>query len=311
MRLAGGSPGRGEADRRPGREAGRRRPARLGEPAVRTLAALEERCGRGERERSRRDGQQVHVQTTSVRRWRPRALEQPSQLRPRGEREHEVPARVREVERDAAAELHRERGPRVRVERVPLPEVHQHAEGEAEHEAERPRTGSGGGRGARRARRSPRSRPRPASATASTGPGRGRSSRRARRRRRPRSPARAPSATPAAITITVTGCTPGTAAKRTRPAAATPPSVPMIAISFAELGPVSSQAAPPTTTRGGREQEREPRVARLERGQDRGDERRGRGSEDHEPRQGRPPGPARRRARPRGRRPRRRTRGRG
>src|SRR4051812_36615250 len=60
-------------------------------------------------------------------------------------------------------------------------------------------------------------------------------------------PARAPSAAPAATAITVTGCTPGTAAKRTRPAAAAPASVAITASSRAESGPASSQAAPATT----------------------------------------------------------------
>src|SRR5436190_5544848 len=54
-------------------------------------------------------------------------------------------------------------------------------------------------------------------------------------------PARSPSAAPATIAVIVTGWTPGTAAKRTRPAAAAPPSVATSAISFAESGPPSSQ----------------------------------------------------------------------
>src|SRR5262245_43283552 len=61
-------------------------------------------------------------------------------------------------------------------------------------------------------------------------------------------PARAPSAAPAATVITVTGCTPGTATKSTRPAAATAASVATSAISFDALGPVSSQAAPATSS---------------------------------------------------------------
>src|SRR5919198_6194899 len=61
-------------------------------------------------------------------------------------------------------------------------------------------------------------------------------------------PARSPSATPAATVITVTGWTPGTAAKRMRPAAAAPASVATSATSFAEPGPDSSQSAPPRRT---------------------------------------------------------------
>src|SRR6476620_9633771 len=61
-------------------------------------------------------------------------------------------------------------------------------------------------------------------------------------------PARAPSAAPAATVITVTGCTPGTATKSTRPAAATAASVATSAMSFEAFGPVSSQAAPATSS---------------------------------------------------------------
>src|SRR6266545_6728545 len=43
------------------------------------------------------------------------------------------------------------------------------------------------------------------------------------------------------MATSVTGCTPGTAANRTRPAAAAPASVATSAISFAESGPLSSQ----------------------------------------------------------------------
>src|SRR5205085_1773557 len=57
-------------------------------------------------------------------------------------------------------------------------------------------------------------------------------------------PARIPSAAPAHTAITVTGWTPGIAAKSTRPAAATPPRVAMSASSFAESGPDSSHATP-------------------------------------------------------------------
>src|SRR6202022_417540 len=59
-------------------------------------------------------------------------------------------------------------------------------------------------------------------------------------------PARTPSATPAATQITVTGCTPGTTRKRTRPIAATPPSVATTTSSFVESTPASNQAAPST-----------------------------------------------------------------
>src|SRR6266566_599884 len=57
-------------------------------------------------------------------------------------------------------------------------------------------------------------------------------------------PLRAPNAAPAATVITVTGCTPGMAAKRTRPAAAAAPSVAINASSLAESGPRSRQATP-------------------------------------------------------------------
>src|SRR6266508_1711665 len=60
-------------------------------------------------------------------------------------------------------------------------------------------------------------------------------------------PARAPRPAPAATQITVTGWTPGMAAKSTRPAAATPPSVATTATSRAESGPDSSQAIPAAT----------------------------------------------------------------
>src|SRR4051812_13506336 len=61
-------------------------------------------------------------------------------------------------------------------------------------------------------------------------------------------PARSPSAAPATIAITVTGCTPGTAAKRTRPAAAAAASVAITASSRVESGPDSNHATPPTTS---------------------------------------------------------------
>src|SRR4051794_4431005 len=61
-------------------------------------------------------------------------------------------------------------------------------------------------------------------------------------------PARRPSAAPATTQITVTGWTPGTGAKRTRPAAAAPASVATTATSRAESGPDSNQAAPATMT---------------------------------------------------------------
>src|SRR5262245_5620748 len=54
-------------------------------------------------------------------------------------------------------------------------------------------------------------------------------------------PARSPRAAPATIVTTVTGWTPGIAAKRTRPAAAAPASVATRATSFAESGPLSSR----------------------------------------------------------------------
>src|SRR6266545_4925962 len=57
-------------------------------------------------------------------------------------------------------------------------------------------------------------------------------------------PERAPSDAPATTAMTVTGCTPGIAAKRTRPAAAAAPSDAISASSFAESGPVSSHAIP-------------------------------------------------------------------
>src|SRR2546425_7255071 len=60
-------------------------------------------------------------------------------------------------------------------------------------------------------------------------------------------PALAPSATPATTVITVTGCTPGIAAKRTRPAAAVAASVAIRASSFAVSGPRSNHAAPATS----------------------------------------------------------------
>src|SRR5438552_17026073 len=61
-------------------------------------------------------------------------------------------------------------------------------------------------------------------------------------------PARAPSATPVATTITVTGCTSGTGAKRTRPAAAAPASVAITVTSFADCAPASSQEAAPASS---------------------------------------------------------------
>src|SRR5215210_5401228 len=59
-------------------------------------------------------------------------------------------------------------------------------------------------------------------------------------------PARGPSATPATTAVTVTGCTFGTAANRTRPAAAAAASVAIRTSSLLEPGPVSSHAAPAT-----------------------------------------------------------------
>src|SRR5262249_21695781 len=56
--------------------------------------------------------------------------------------------------------------------------------------------------------------------------------------------ARAPRAAPATTVSTVTGCTPGTTAKSTRPAAASPPSVATSATSRPDAGPVSNQPEP-------------------------------------------------------------------
>src|SRR4029450_2454528 len=64
------------------------------------------------------------------------ALEQPSELRAGDQGDDDVADRVSRVEPEAAAELDGPRRPGVRVEAVPLPDVHQAAEGEAEHEAE-------------------------------------------------------------------------------------------------------------------------------------------------------------------------------
>src|SRR5437870_6303213 len=61
-------------------------------------------------------------------------------------------------------------------------------------------------------------------------------------------PRRGPSATPVAATMTVTGCTSGTGAKSTRPAAASPPKVATSVRSRAEVVPASSQANPPASS---------------------------------------------------------------
>src|SRR5436190_15601844 len=61
-------------------------------------------------------------------------------------------------------------------------------------------------------------------------------------------PARAPSAAPAATAITVTGCTPGIAAKRTRPPAAAAASVATSANVLLAPSPGSSHAAPATSS---------------------------------------------------------------
>src|SRR5512146_2839344 len=58
-------------------------------------------------------------------------------------------------------------------------------------------------------------------------------------------PLRAPRATPATTVITVTGCTPGIAANRTRPAAAAAPRVAIRTSSLDESAPWSNQAMPP------------------------------------------------------------------
>src|SRR5262249_60729032 len=61
-------------------------------------------------------------------------------------------------------------------------------------------------------------------------------------------PARAPSAAPAATATTVTGCTPGIAAKRTRPPAAAAASVATSARVLLAPRPGSSHAAPATSS---------------------------------------------------------------
>src|SRR5688572_28301624 len=61
-------------------------------------------------------------------------------------------------------------------------------------------------------------------------------------------PRRGPNATPEAATSTVTGWTPGIGAKRTRPAAASPPRVATSVRSRAEIVPPSSQANPAART---------------------------------------------------------------
>src|SRR3954469_2161690 len=61
-------------------------------------------------------------------------------------------------------------------------------------------------------------------------------------------PARRPSDAPATIAITVTGCTPGTAANSTRPAAAAAASVATTASSRVESAPDSNHATPATTS---------------------------------------------------------------
>ena len=63
-------------------------------------------------------------------------LEHAPQLRPRDEREHDVPGGVRDVERDSGREAREQGGLGVRVEPVPEPEIHHRAEGEAEQERE-------------------------------------------------------------------------------------------------------------------------------------------------------------------------------
>src|SRR4051794_32586374 len=57
-------------------------------------------------------------------------------------------------------------------------------------------------------------------------------------------PRRGPSTVPATMAMTVTGWTPGTGAKRTRAAAATPATVPIKVRSFADSVPLSSHAVP-------------------------------------------------------------------
>src|SRR5262249_44808784 len=64
------------------------------------------------------------------------AFEHAPQLRPSREDKEHIPHSMRDVERETAADLKHERGPRVREERIPLPDVHEDAEAEAEDEAD-------------------------------------------------------------------------------------------------------------------------------------------------------------------------------
>ena len=185
--------------------------------------------------------EQLHAHTTSVRELPLVALEHAPQLGAGDEREDEVAGRVRDVERHAGAEPRQQRRLGVRVEAVPEPEVHDDAEGEAERDSER-------GEGEPAAQE----RPQQPAEQAAAAPGehlprrvRALAEEEVRGERGERADgeaARGPSATPAAATITVTGWTPGTGAKRTRPAAASPPSVATSVRSRAETVPPSSQA---------------------------------------------------------------------
>src|SRR5204863_1793845 len=65
----------------------------------------------------------------------PEALQQTPQLRPNGERDHEVAGGVRHVEPHAGSVPRDKRLPRVRIEGPPLPDVHERAERETEDAA--------------------------------------------------------------------------------------------------------------------------------------------------------------------------------
>ena len=124
---------------------------------------------------------------------------------------------------------------------------------------QRPRSAAAGGR------RGGRSRPTRASATACAGPGRGTCSTRSRRGRRPRTPGAARARRPPAATITVTGWTLGIGAKRTRPAAARPPSVATSVRSRAVSPPALEPREAAGDEREGGEQRRDAAVGRIER----------------------------------------------
>ena len=115
-------------------------------------------------------------------------------------------------------------------------------------------------------------------------------------------PARRPSDAPATTAITVTGCTPGIAAKSTRPAAAAAPSVATTASSRVESAPDSNHATPAATSAGRAEQRRERAVV-----DERAPPTSSADGDDEQATHGRPPAAA---ARPRGRPRRRPTAGR-